>query len=183
LGATHERFSPQADAFQDRYRVIRPDLRGNGLSGSLVGPIGAILNPHFDDIALLLNQLGVNRAAIIGVSHGGSVALHFALLHPDRLAGLVVVDSFAELRMSRPMEALLLAGSYFTVWTFFLPRPLGELLLRLVYRRWPTFLAAIAALVEGNRPTEAVLKSWAMLAIPNSRLEVVRNSFDLTNFC
>ncbi len=62
LGATHEMFGPQVDAFQDRYRVIRPDLRGNGRSGRLVGPIGTILNRQCDDITALLDQLGVGRA-------------------------------------------------------------------------------------------------------------------------
>jgi hypothetical protein len=36
----------------------------------------------------------------------------------------VIVDSFAELRITQPMEALLLAGSYLTIWTYYLPRPL-----------------------------------------------------------
>ena len=218
LGATHEMFKPQVDAFRGSHRLIRPDLRGNGRSARLVGPIGTILDRQCDDMAALLDHLGIIRVVMIGVSYGGTVALHFALRHPDRLAGLVIVDSFAELRITQPMEALLLAGSYLTIWTYYLPRPLLKSMARLFYRRWPTALAAIPALVEGFRPTEAVLQSLAMCrvdavrhlgrvqchalgvvgdatktgvrlmqramsSIPNSRLEVVRDSFDPTNLC
>ena len=147
LGATHEMFKPQVDAFRGSHRLIRTDLRGNGRSARLVGPIGTILDRQCDDMAALLDHLGIIRVVMIGVSYGGTVALHFALRHPDRLAGLVIVDSFAELRITQPMEALLLAGSYLTLWTYYLPRPLLKSMARLFYRRWPTALAAIPALV------------------------------------
>jgi pimeloyl-ACP methyl ester carboxylesterase len=104
-------FKPQVDAFRGSHQLIRPDLRGNGRSARLVGPIGTILDRQCDDMAALLDHLGIIRVVMIGVSYGGTVALHFALRHPDRLAGLVIVDSFAELQITQPMEALLLAGS------------------------------------------------------------------------
>lgn len=71
-----------------RYRVIAPDLRGSGKSWS-----GAPLT--FDrlagDVEVLLDQIGVDRAVVGGVSGGSGVALRFALRRPGRTAGLVVV--------------------------------------------------------------------------------------------
>ena len=169
LGATHAMFAPQADAFRGTHRLILPDLRGNGRSGRLVGPIGTALDRQCDDLAGLLDHLGVARAVTVGVSYGGAVALHLALRHPDRVAALVVVDSFAELRVTRPMEGLILAGSYLTLGAYYLPRPLLKALARRFYRRWPTAADVIPALVDGFRPTEAVLQSLAMCRVGPAR--------------
>ncbi|HEY0512866.1 MAG TPA: alpha/beta hydrolase [Thermoanaerobaculia bacterium] len=71
-----------------RYRVIAPDLRGNGKSwygGRLT------FDQLADDVAALLDHLGLDRAVIGGVSGGTGVALRFALRHPTRTAGLVLV--------------------------------------------------------------------------------------------
>jgi 3-oxoadipate enol-lactonase len=218
LGATHAMFGPQADALRATHRLILPDLRGTGQSGRLTGPIRTVLDRQGDDLAALLDHLGEAQVVMIGVSYGGTVALHFALRHPDRLAGLVAVDTFADLRPARPMEALLLAGSYLTLWAYYLPRPVLKALAGLFYHRWPVARRAIPSLVDAFRPTEAVLQSLAMCrvddalhlgrvrcpalgivgdatrtgvrlleramaAIPGSRLEVVRGSFDPTNLC
>ena len=71
-----------------RYRVIAPDLRGSGMSWS-----GARLT--FDqlanDIEVLLEHIGGDRAVVGGVSGSSGIALRFALRHPSRTAGLVVV--------------------------------------------------------------------------------------------
>jgi pimeloyl-ACP methyl ester carboxylesterase len=42
LGATHGMFEPQGDALRDTQQMILPDLRGNGKSSRLNGPIGTI---------------------------------------------------------------------------------------------------------------------------------------------
>ncbi len=165
LGATHAMFGPQADAFRAGHRLILPDLRGNGQSGRLAGPIGTVLDRQCDDLADLLDHLGIAAVVAVGVSYGGAVALRFALRHPGRLAALVVVDSFAELHVTRPMEALLLAGSYLTLGAYYLPRPLLKATARLVYRRWPTAHGVIPPLVDAFRPTEAARQSLAMCRV------------------
>lgn len=169
LGGTHAMYGPQVAAFEGTHRLIRPDLRGNGRSGRLAGPIGTVLDRQCDDLAALLDHLEMDRAVMVGVSYGGAVAFRFALRHPDRLAGLVAVDTFAELKISRPMEALILVGSYLTVWAFYLPRPWLRFFGRLVYRRWPTALEVLPSLVEGLRPTETAIQSLAMCGIGPAR--------------
>jgi pimeloyl-ACP methyl ester carboxylesterase len=46
-----------------------------------------------EDLRRVLDQLGINRAALVGLSMGGTTALHFAIRHPDRVAGLVIAAS------------------------------------------------------------------------------------------
>lgn len=72
-------------------QVIRYDLRGFG--GSAL-PVAGEEYHHGDDLAALLAHLGVERAAVVGLSMGGWVALETALLHPEAVGRLVLVDAF-----------------------------------------------------------------------------------------
>jgi pimeloyl-ACP methyl ester carboxylesterase len=169
LGGTSAMFEPQAAAFRATRRVIRLDLRGNGRSGRLDDPIGSVIDRQCDDLAALLDRLGLGRVVLIGVSYGGAIALRFAGRFPDRLDGLVVADAFAELRWTRPMEALLLLGSYLTLPAYFLPRPLLQAGLRHFFGPYPAALDAIPALVDHFRPAEAIRQSLAMCRIDEAR--------------
>jgi pimeloyl-ACP methyl ester carboxylesterase len=71
-------------------RVIAPDLRGRGRSGELPGPYR--LTRLADDLARMLDALGVSRVAVAGHSMGGFVAVRFAERHPDRAVSLTLVD-------------------------------------------------------------------------------------------
>ncbi|WP_406096051.1 alpha/beta fold hydrolase [Streptomyces sp. NBC_01013] len=73
------------------YRVIVPDLRGYGDSDVVPGhtPFARFA----DDIAALLDRLGVARAVVGGVSMGGQIAMEFHRLHPGRVAALVLADT------------------------------------------------------------------------------------------
>jgi len=169
LGATHRMFDLQAEAFRGSHRVVRPDLRGCGRSGRLTGPIATVLDRQCDDLAALLDRLGLDRVVMVGVSYGGAVAFRYALRHPDRLAGLVAVDTFADLQPARPMEALLWIGSYLTLGAYYLPRPVLKALGRAFTRRWPEARRAVPELVDAFRPTEAVLQSVAMCRVDDTR--------------
>ena len=68
------------DALSAEHRVVRPDLRGFGESPLPGGPFS-----HVEDVRALLDHLGVERAAVVGNSFGGRVALDFALAHPERV--------------------------------------------------------------------------------------------------
>lgn len=89
ITANHLAWQLVADALEDT-RVIAPDLRGRGRSGDLPGPF--TLNDHADDLARLLDALGVERAVVAGHSMGGFVAVRFAERHPDRADRLVLID-------------------------------------------------------------------------------------------
>lgn len=72
-----------------RYRVIRYDVRGFGRSDV---PTSAAYR-HEDDLAALLDHLGVGRATVLGLSMGGRLAADFALAHPERVQALVLAGS------------------------------------------------------------------------------------------
>ncbi len=75
-------------------RVITPDLRGFGASDKPAGDYS--MAALADDVLRLLDALEIDKAVLGGHSMGGYVALRFAAMHADRLAGLILVDSRAE---------------------------------------------------------------------------------------
>jgi 3-oxoadipate enol-lactonase len=75
-------------AFSERYRTIRYDFRGFGRSPAPAGPYSDV-----DDLRALLDELQVERAAPVGVSKGGSIAINFTLTYPERVWALVPVAS------------------------------------------------------------------------------------------
>jgi pimeloyl-ACP methyl ester carboxylesterase len=86
----------QLEGLADLARVIALDLPGHGQSGgSGIGTIAeAAMVVHG-----LLSAIGVTSAVVGGHSMGGAVAQAYALAHPDRLAGLVLVGTGARLRV------------------------------------------------------------------------------------
>jgi pimeloyl-ACP methyl ester carboxylesterase len=86
-------FAPQVEALVDRYRLITPDLRGHGRSRHRAEDYTQW--DLMEDHVALLDTLGIDRAMWGGVSQGGFQSLRAALRHPDRVAGLVLIDTQA----------------------------------------------------------------------------------------
>jgi 3-oxoadipate enol-lactonase len=85
-----------APAFAPHYRVVAIDQRGHGQSDR--DPEGRYDHETMArDLHAALESLGAPRAVIVGHSLGGRVAMRFAALWPEKLAGLVIVDSAPEL--------------------------------------------------------------------------------------
>jgi pimeloyl-ACP methyl ester carboxylesterase len=78
----------QAPALAARHRVITLDLRGYG--DSELPPASFA---HHADVVGLLDALGVERAALVGCSFGGAVAIDTALTHPDRVSALALLGT------------------------------------------------------------------------------------------
>jgi 3-oxoadipate enol-lactonase len=78
-----------------QYRLIRHDKRGHGLSDSPATDYS--IRDHTQDLAGLLDHLGVEQAVLIGVSIGGMIALDFAAAYPQRVQALVLCDTAAKL--------------------------------------------------------------------------------------
>ncbi len=89
----HHLWDEIAPLLEDTFDLILPDLRGFGES-STVDSFYA-MEDFASDIAGLLDQLGIQKAAIAGHSMGGYVALAFARLFPGRVRGLGLVASQA----------------------------------------------------------------------------------------
>jgi len=86
-------WGPQVEALRGRYRLIVPDLRGFGLSDAPPGPYS--MEQQADDAVALLDQLGVERAALCGLSMGGYIALAIMRAYPGRVAALALCDTRA----------------------------------------------------------------------------------------
>ncbi|WPW27434.1 alpha/beta fold hydrolase [Streptomyces atratus] len=87
-------WAPQAKALTEAgYRVITPDLRGYGRSSVTPGQV--FLSDFADDLAALLDHLGIERAVVGGVSMGGQITMEFHRRHPQRVRALVLSDTSA----------------------------------------------------------------------------------------
>ena len=88
-------YDPLARRLADRYRVVGIDLRGHGASGDVVD--AAILGN--DDMALdalaVIDHLGFEHFALVGVSSGGAVGGEIAAVAPERVAALVLCEAIA----------------------------------------------------------------------------------------
>jgi 3-oxoadipate enol-lactonase len=73
-------------------RVIAPDLRGFGSSD---GPSPTTMEGHAKDLLSLLDRMRVPKVTLVGFSMGGYVALALAAAAPDRIEGLVLIDTRA----------------------------------------------------------------------------------------
>lgn len=84
-------FEPVAEHFADRARVIRMDFRGRGASGN-ADPATYQVPQEARDVQALMDHLGLDRAAILGTSRGGLVAMMLAATAKDRLAAVILND-------------------------------------------------------------------------------------------
>lgn len=73
------------------HRVLRYDMRGHGLTEAVAGPYS--MTDLRDDLIGLMDHLGIDTAAIVGLSVGGMVAQSVAALVPDRVTALVLCDT------------------------------------------------------------------------------------------
>ena len=90
-------FAALAEHLSPRYRVIVPDVRGRGRSAWDDQPANYIPPVYVQDMLKLLADLGIERAALIGTSMGGLMAMIMAALSPQTVAGMVLNDVGPEL--------------------------------------------------------------------------------------
>ena len=79
-----------APMLRDRYRLIAPDQRGHGQTTN--APSGYDWKTLSDDLAGLLDHIGVGEVSVMGHSWGGNVATNFAANYPDRVKRLIMID-------------------------------------------------------------------------------------------
>src|SRR5215207_8834824 len=81
----------QAAALGATHRVVTPDLRGHG--GTSVTSGQTTMETMAEDVAALLDELGLKRVVLGGLLMGGYVALAFYRLFPERARALVLADT------------------------------------------------------------------------------------------
>jgi 3-oxoadipate enol-lactonase/4-carboxymuconolactone decarboxylase len=93
VGATLEMWDRQVGAFADRFRVLRYDTRGHGRSQVVEGRTS--IEDLADDLAGLLDALGIAKAHLVGLSLGGMTGQALALRRPEKLKSLVLMATSA----------------------------------------------------------------------------------------
>ncbi len=86
-----EMFEVILPILSERYLVITPDLQGHGRTADIDRPLDVTLMA--DDIAALIDHLGLDRPEVMGFSLGGGVALQTAIKYPSRVGRAVVVSA------------------------------------------------------------------------------------------
>lgn len=95
LGTCADLWASQVAALSDRFRVIRYDTRGHGLSS--LPPGGYSFSDLADDLIGLITHLGLAKAHLCGTSMGGMTVLTAALKRPDLVDRLVLCNTAARI--------------------------------------------------------------------------------------
>lgn len=161
--------------FATHARILRPDLRGLGASSTTPGPY--LMETLAADIASLLDAQSIERAAIVGHSLGGFVALAFFRMFRERVTGLGLVASRAaaetpELAAGR--EELAQAAERDGIAPIverYLPRLFGPA----AYAGDPALVARTKSLIERTDPrgAAALLRGMAMRVDSRDLLEEI----------
>ncbi len=93
----------QAAALRSRYRVIRYDARGHGLSDAPTGPY--TIDQLGANALAVIDAAGAYRVHLCGLSLGGTLGMWLALHRPDRLLSLALADTAARLGTAEGWQA------------------------------------------------------------------------------
>jgi pimeloyl-ACP methyl ester carboxylesterase len=159
----------QRRGLADRCRLITPDLRGFGRS-----PAGAdvpSVDRMADEVAALLDRLGLDRVVLGGLSMGGYVVMAFLRRHPERAAAVVLADTKASAdpepaRANRERIAQAVLGEAGT--RVLLDEVLPGLVGAATKAGRPDVLARVRALMLEARPDAVAWAQRAMADRPDS---------------
>ena len=94
---------PLLDRLNRKFRVIRYDQRGNGLSDWDIGELP--LERFVDDLEAVVDAAGLDRFALYGTSQGAPIAIAFACRRPERVSHLILQGGFERGRLIRMTES------------------------------------------------------------------------------
>jgi 3-oxoadipate enol-lactonase len=95
LAGDHTAWAAPMQSWSRDHRVLAFDNRGAGQSTQVDEPIST--EDMARDTLALMDEVGIERAHVVGRSMGGAIAQHIALMQPERVHTLVVLASFAKL--------------------------------------------------------------------------------------
>lgn len=132
------------DDLSERYRLIRYDERGCGLSDWDVDEFS--MHAWVRDLETVVDGLGLDRFALLGISQGGAVAAEYTVSHPDRVTHLVLYGSYLQGRLVRSQTSE--------------DRKEAELLIDLIRMGWgkdnPAFRAVFSSLFMPSAPPSQI---------------------------
>lgn len=196
LGVSSRHWMPAATLLSASHAVFAPDLPGSGRSGKPRRALG--LRELADVLASTMDALGLDHAAVLGVSYGCQITIDLAVHHPEKVAAAVLVaptmdptmgpiEHFVRLLMDAPREPLSLmpvvARDYLD---FGVPRALATLNEAMddEVLHEATQIAVPTMVIRGDRDP-IVSDAWARrltAVLPDGRLEVIPGAAHATNF-
>jgi 3-oxoadipate enol-lactonase len=84
----------QVRGLSGEFRIVTWDLRGHARSGAATGKFTLV--DLAGDLGTVIDDVGIDRAVVLGHSAGGVIAMRFALDHPERVAALILVGTAAQ---------------------------------------------------------------------------------------
>jgi pimeloyl-ACP methyl ester carboxylesterase len=150
-------------------RLILFDKRGTGLSDPV--PLAQLptLEERMDDVRAVMDAVGSERAALVGVSEGGALAFLFAATYPQRTTALVLYGEYARIAW---------AADY--PWGF--TREQHERFLQLVDEGWGTG-AVFKYFAPDSKGDQRLREWWARLereaASPGAAMLLIRMNYDI----
>ena len=167
FAASLHAWEPWVDRLSADYRVVTLDLAGHGLTRT---PEGYRISTE-GQVAIVdavTRRLGVERFVLGGNSMGGAVAWSYALAHPDRLQGLVLVDAAGwpveGKREGSPLAFRLLSN------------PAGRAVLKSIDLTPLAERGLKSAYVDEALVTEALVGRYVNMALAPGRRELILNS-------
>lgn len=88
----HRMWEPCLQRWRGRYRCVATDLPAHGDSSPTTADLDELAELHLR----LLDELGIDRCVVVGLSIGGMWGLRLAARHPERVAGLVLANTSAQ---------------------------------------------------------------------------------------
>lgn len=95
LGTSLAAWDQQVVALAQRYRILRMDMRGHGLTDCPAGPY--TIDQLADDALAVLDALQIERVHFCGLSIGGMVAQRIAAKAPRRIASVALCDTASQI--------------------------------------------------------------------------------------
>jgi len=167
-------WTDQMTALPAGFRGIAPDLRGFGES-SAPGHGPLTMDQHADDIAAILDHLGIGQAVICGLSMGGYIAFSLFRRHRDRVRALVLAATRSaadspEAKQGRAAMArdVLNQGTSAAVHAM-LPKLLSDI----TPKTHPEVVDRVRALIEANRP-EPIARAQEGMALRADSSDLLR---------
>jgi 3-oxoadipate enol-lactonase len=102
IATSGELWAAQVGVLSRRYRVVRLDSRGHGKSDAPQGPYS--MAQLADDIAAVIDALGLGAVHYVGLSMGGMIGQEFALRHPGKLRTLALCNTTSVIPPVAPAE-------------------------------------------------------------------------------
>jgi pimeloyl-ACP methyl ester carboxylesterase len=149
----HDRQSPiwrpLLERLERRFRLVRYDQRGNGLSDWDIADLS--LDRFVEDLEAVVDAAGLDRFALYGTSQGAPIAVAYAHRHPDRVSHLILHGGFEKGRLLRLSER---------------ERVEGEAILTLIRHGW-------------GRPGSPFIDAFATMFVPEGSREQIDSLVEL----